>query len=404
MHIDESWYQKPPGIPEHTSAGGVVVRAAGDHVFVALVREGDQPGYVLPKGHVDPGESPEAAARREVSEEAGLGPLISLGALGIRERLDYSRTSWKRTHYFVFMADTTAGAAEDRAEWFSLDALPPMFWPEQRDLLAAHRDDIVGRLRGRVGADVKSGVQQQFTRRAAAYARSASHRRDADLELLLRYLHPVPSDRALDVATGTGFTAYATRALVGSVVGVDLTYGMLEEARRHSPRDARIAWVVGDAEALPFADGAFTLVTCRRAPHHFARIERGIDEMVRVLARGGRLGVVDQVLPEDAGGQALMEMLEVLRDSSHVRALPAGRWRAVVADRGLEITGLDIVERRQTFDEWLELAGTAYPRRLAVAEALKGVSREALEQIGYEETPEPSFLKRWIVLVGRKRD
>lgn len=402
MRIDENWYRKPPGIPEHSSAGGVVVRAAGDHVFVALVHEGDQPGYVLPKGHVEPGESPEAAARREVGEEAGLATLISLGALGIRERLDYRRTSWKRTHYFVFMVETSAGAAEGRAEWFSLDALPPMFWPEQHDLLAAHREDIVGRLSGRVVADVKAGVKQQFTRRAAAYARSASHQRDVDLELLLRYLHPVPSDRALDVATGTGFTAYATRALVGSVVGVDLTHGMLEEARRHAPRDARITWVVGDAEALPFADGVFTLVTCRRAPHHFARFERGIDEMVRVLVRSGRLGVVDQVVPDEAGGQALMEMLEVLRDSSHVRALPAGRWRAVVADHGLEIAGMDIVERRQSFDEWLELAGATHPRRLAIADVLKGASRDALAQIGYEEAPEPSFLKRWIVVVGRK--
>lgn len=400
MRIDESWYRKPRGIAEHTSAGGVVVRVVGDQVLVALVRDGDLPGLVLPKGHVEPGESLEDAARREIREEAGLDNVIWLGELGVRERLDFGRTSWKKTHYFVFLADAPV---EGRAEWFSLDALPPMFWPEQRDLLTSHRDDIVGRT-GRQAPGARSSVQRQFTRQAAAYARSASHRRDADLDALLHHLHPVRSDRVLDVATGTGFTAMAARPFVGRVIGVDLTYGMLEEARRQSSRDPGIAWVAGDAEALPFVDAAFTVVTCRRAPHHFSQIEGGIAEMLRVLARGGRLGIVDQVPPEDPLGRSLMERLEVLRDSSHVGALPASRWRAVMADHSVELIHVEVVERRQTVEAWLELAGTEQKRRDAVAKALAGVPREALEQIGYEAAPQPSFLKRWIVLVGRKRN
>ncbi len=401
MRINESWYRKPPGITEHTSAGGVVVWAEGDRVRVALVRDGDLPGFVLPKGHVEPGESLEDAARREIREEAGLDNLISLGALGVRERLDFSRTSWKKTHYFVFTADAAAASAAGRAEWFPLDALPPMFWPEQHELLTSHRDDIVGRAVERASG-AKSSVQRQFTRQAAAYARSASHRRDADLDALLLHLNLVRSDRVLDVATGTGFTAMAVRPFVGRVVGVDLTYGMLEEARRLSARDPGLAWVAGDAEALPFADAVFTVVTCRRAPHHFARIESGIAEMLRVLARGGRLGIVDQAPPEDPRGCSLMERLELLRDASHVGALPPSQWRALLAHRGVALSHAEVVERRQTVEAWLELAGAAQPSRHAVTEALRQARREALEQIGYEATPQPSFLKRWIVLVGRK--
>lgn len=55
------------------SAGGVVVR--GDHVIVIVpTRRGAQGQRVLglPKGHVDPGENAEQAARREVREEAGV--------------------------------------------------------------------------------------------------------------------------------------------------------------------------------------------------------------------------------------------------------------------------------------------------------------------------------------------
>src|SRR2546427_11049462 len=119
--------------------------------------------------------------------------------------------------------------------------------------------------------DRKRAVQRQFGQRAGAYARSASHRRDADLGLLIAHLRAAPSDRALDVATDTGFTAFALRPHVRFVVGAALTRGMLEEARRQSPPGAGFPWVVGDAEALPLADGTFNIVTSRRTPRHFAK-------------------------------------------------------------------------------------------------------------------------------------
>jgi len=250
--------------------------------------------------------------------------------------------------------------------------------------------------------DQKRAVQRQFGRQAGAYARSISHRRDADLDLLITHLQATPRDRVLDVATGTGFTAFALRPHVRAVVGVDLTRGMLEEARRLAPPGKGLTWVVGDAEALPFADGPFSIVTCRRAPHHFPHVERGVGEMVRTLAPGGRLGIVDQVPPEEAPGHDLMEALEGVRDASHVRALRASRWQALLRESGIVLTFMQVVERRQTLEAWLELAGADGARRRAVAEMLSGAPRQAREQIGYAETPEPSFLKRWIVLVGRK--
>lgn len=250
--------------------------------------------------------------------------------------------------------------------------------------------------------DQKRAVQRQFGRQASAYARSASHRRDVDLDLLITHLRPASGDRVLDVATGTGFTAMALRPYVRSVIGVDLTIGMLEEARRLAPPERGITWVAGDAEALPFTEGTFSLVTCRRAPHHFPHVKRGVGEMVRVLAPGGRLGIVDQVPPEEAAGHDLMEALEVVRDASHVEALRASRWDALLSEYRLLPMFAQFVERRQTVEGWLELAGTDPTRRRAVVERLQRASPDAREQIGYTETPEPAFMKRWMVLVGRK--
>lgn len=207
----------------------------------------------------------------------------------------------------------------------------------------------------------------------------------------------------LDVATGTGFTAFALRPPVRRVVGLDLTLGMLVEARRFQPAEAGPAWVAGDVEALPFRDGAFDVVTVRRAPHHFPRIEQAVREMLRVLAPGGRLGIIDQVPPEEPSGLRLMEDLEMLRDASHVHALRATAWNDLARRLGVGEVVTAVIERRLTIEEWLELAGADGRKRQAVAARLARASDDAREQIGYRADP-PSFLKRWIVLVGRKQN
>ncbi len=246
----------------------------------------------------------------------------------------------------------------------------------------------------------KSSVRAQFGRRAGAYARSESHARDLDLDLLLEHLNLSDSDHVLDVATGTGFTAIAVRPRVTSVTGLDLTHGMLREAQRLAST-LQIQWVEGDVEALPFRDDAFSVVTCRRAPHHFVQFDRAIDEMLRVLQPGGRVGLIDQISPEETDGMQLMDALETLRDSSHVHALSVSEWQAVCSRHQIALTFLHVVESRLAFERWLELADTESEQRRSIEQALGSATPEARNLIGFSESPEPSFLKRWVVLVGR---
>lgn len=148
MHdIDKSWYVRPPDVPEHTSAGGVVARRKDDRVYVAL---GTQDGYrdhVLPKGHVDPGEDIMQAAIREIEEEAGFTDLQLMSELGSCERLDFRKEAWKITHYFLFHTrqidvQPTESDRHDPPTWFDLDHLPEMVWPEQRELIVHNREQI----------------------------------------------------------------------------------------------------------------------------------------------------------------------------------------------------------------------------------------------------------------------
>ncbi|HBZ87024.1 MAG: ADP-ribose pyrophosphatase [Candidatus Edwardsbacteria bacterium RIFOXYD12_FULL_50_11] len=147
MRIDQSWYVKPPGIAEHTSCGGVVVRKVGDRILVALVTEPGFKEYILPKGHVESGENLEQAARREIAEEAGFTELKLVKSLGSIGRLDFRKRSWGTMHYFLFTTSQEETSPSDPehqyiVKWFPIDALPEMFWPEQGALIEDNTDMI----------------------------------------------------------------------------------------------------------------------------------------------------------------------------------------------------------------------------------------------------------------------
>ena len=106
------------------------------------------------------------------------------------------------------------------------------------------------------------------------------------LELALADL-PAPR-RVLDLGTGTGVVAQALseRYPEADVLGIDLSPGMIEQARaKHLAAPAgRIRFEVGDASALAYDDGAFDLVTLMNMIPFF-------DELARVTAPGGALVV-----------------------------------------------------------------------------------------------------------------
>ena len=138
--IDDSWYLRPKGVRDSTSAGGVIVRFEDGQAWIALVREAEFQQYILPKGRLEPGEDAECAARREIAEEAGLSDLQMVAYLGAPQRLNFQRNRWVTVHYYLFLTRQKVGQPTDpdhsyRCEWFPVETLPEFFWPEQRQLV-----------------------------------------------------------------------------------------------------------------------------------------------------------------------------------------------------------------------------------------------------------------------------
>jgi ubiquinone/menaquinone biosynthesis C-methylase UbiE len=205
----------------------------------------------------------------------------------------------------------------------------------------------------------KRAVQSQFGRQASWYTVSRRHEQSPGLEILIRLAAPGPADRVLDVATGTGFTAFAMAARCRSVVALDFTAGMVHEAQRlRAERGVgNVAMCLGDAEALPFRAGAFDLVVCRYAAHHFPNLPHAIAEMARVARPGGRVAIDDTCAPEDPALDDLMNRWEVRRDRSHVRNIPPSRLRARFEAAGLEVAAVETTAIPQHFGEWARRAG-----------------------------------------------
>jgi len=126
---------------------------------------------------------------------------------------------------------------------------------------------------------VPEDVRSRFAPVAANYATAKFHSSSERLQEVLELARPKPSDLALDVATGTGNTAFALAPYVRRVVGLDLTTEMLDQARRlTAERDIKnVDWVLGDAARLPFQDERIGFVHPRRKQAEVPERHQGLN-------------------------------------------------------------------------------------------------------------------------------
>ena len=199
-----------------------------------------------------------------------------------------------------------------------------------------------------------------------------------------------PGDRVLDVGCGRGASALLLAREWGCrVVGIDFGEQNLEEASR-AAADAGLAeratFRSGEAEALAFADGAFDAVICECVLSTFPDKVTPLQEMRRVLAAKGRLGITDVTLrgdlPEELqgiagrvaciGGALSQEGYVGLLEALDVGSVVAEEHSWAVADMLKDLQGKLLLARMASTMGALELpeADLATGQRLlGVAEA-----------------------------------
>ncbi|GHO89362.1 class I SAM-dependent methyltransferase [Dictyobacter formicarum] len=176
----------------------------------------------------------------------------------------------------------------------------------------------------------KAQVQAYFSRTAASYVTSASHRTGSDLQRLIALGEWQPSLRAIDIATGGGHTALTVAPYVAEIMVTDLTPTMLHQAQAFllAQGVTNAHFQLADAEHLPFEDTSFERATCRIAPHHFPNVTQAISEIARVLTPGGLFLLIDSCAPNDPELDIFANTIEKWRDDSHGRSYNRLEWNA----------------------------------------------------------------------------
>jgi ubiquinone/menaquinone biosynthesis C-methylase UbiE len=167
-------------------------------------------------------------------------------------------------------------------------------------------------------------IVDQFTRQAVPFSTAKTIADERALRLLLQISEARGEDTVLDVACGGGLVVCAFAKTVRHATGIDVTPAMLERARSLAAEKGltNVSWDRGQAAALPYADASFSIVVSRFTFHHFLDPLAVLREMGRVCAPGGRVMVCDVVTSEDRSKADAFNRMEILRDPSHVRAMP----------------------------------------------------------------------------------
>jgi ubiquinone/menaquinone biosynthesis C-methylase UbiE len=212
----------------------------------------------------------------------------------------------------------------------------------------------------------------QFGSKAGNYLTSAVHATGADLERLAALAHQQQPARALDLGCGAGHASFAlARGGARRITAYDPAADMLAvvateaAARGH----AAIETCSGAAEVLPFDDYAFDLVVTRYSAHHWASVPRALAECARIITPGGRLVVIDVVSPEAPLFDTCLQVIEFLRDASHVRDYRLSEWRAMQQAAGFRAPAVNSWKLPQQFQPWVERIGTP-PERVSALKAV----------------------------------
>jgi ubiquinone/menaquinone biosynthesis C-methylase UbiE len=254
----------------------------------------------------------------------------------------------------------------------------------------------------------KAQVKAYFSRTAANYVSSTSHRTGSDLQRLIALGDFTADQHVLDIATGGGHTALAVAPLVHEITVTDLTPTMLEQAQTFllSQHISNAHFAIADAERLPFTSASFERVTCRIAPHHFINVALSVYEVARVLKAEGIFLLIDSCAPANAELDTFANTAEKWRDSSHGRSYSVKEWHDFFDQANLHVEEQELFRKTHSYDDWTQRSQMDTVEKLALEQFILNSSSQT--RTYFEVTTKPDghidhFSFDYLLLKGRKR-
>lgn len=249
-------------------------------------------------------------------------------------------------------------------------------------------------------------VQQSFTERAEAYAKTSWVTDEERIARLVAAAQPKRDDHVLDVACGPGHIAEAFSHVCREVIGVDLTDAPLAiaEERRRAREITNLSFRACDVQHLPFRGEEFDIVVCRLGMHHFEQPLKVLTEMTRVCRVGGNVVVEDIMASEHPERAAFHNRCEVIRMPAHARFLPLSELLLLFRDAGIETHTVATGEVVPEVERWLAKTAidpAAEVRRLLEEDRIGDLSGL---QPYLDEQGRLFFHEHLAIVAGRKLD
>lgn len=247
----------------------------------------------------------------------------------------------------------------------------------------------------------KKYVKQVFSKNREAYVQSSTHANGDDLSLMIKWLQPGMTMVALDIATGGGHVAKQLASHVKQVTATDITEEMLINTSRHLLQYKNISFETADAEALPYLDQTFDIVTCRIAAHHFPNPEKFVAEVSRVLKPNGQFLFIDNIAAEEKQLDVFINTLEKIRDYSHVRALKISEWKQLLERQHFTIGKQQSRKKKLSYNAWVKRTLDTKTARDKVSDFIFHASKEVSDyyEVKLQDNEIQSFaIDEWMVL------
>jgi SAM-dependent methyltransferase len=217
------------------------------------------------------------------------------------------------------------------------------------------------------------GVDEGWGRKAVDFATLAEPANTREYLAMHQRLGVGPGDRLLDVACGSGLAIELAAVRGAACAGIDASQRLIAVAQDRTP-DADIR--VGDMHALPWNDESFDVVTSFRGI--WGTTPKALDEVIRVLVPGGRVGLTVWGHIKVSPGAWAMEPFRLAQEEKLANQAAMQLGRPGAGEELLASHGFVEIERFSVPSVW-EFAD---PETFARALASTGPAYEAIQNVG----------------------
>ncbi|MFC1569528.1 class I SAM-dependent methyltransferase [bacterium] len=251
--------------------------------------------------------------------------------------------------------------------------------------------------------DYNKIIQKQFDQQAENFSRWSVTHNTEYMDQYLDFCRIQSNDTFLDIACGTGEFAHYTAARVKQAIGVDISPGMIELAKKNAGNQSNINFLCHNVENLPLETDRFSIVNCRSAFHHMHQYDQIFMEMIRCCQPGGRISIQDIIVYEDLEVDAYFESLEKAIDICHHQTCSSEFLTDLYTSEKVPILQTLVVTVELHFQEYIRHAKQTEENMKRISELLSnGLSHPKISDYFVIKDDDLFFKRNVFLILGQK--